>query len=415
MPAARKVVCATYNGKLARGRTAALARGEPTDDLTAWLTLDTGGRKGGEGDAAPDFVAVGFQEMIPLHLALAGFTKTAIDLHDDELRNAIDTRYASSEKAGEGYRLVARNAIGGIVLLVYARAPAVSQRVVSVQSATIGCGVLGVMGNKGAVGIRVVLAEDEGESVWTFVSAHLAAHQNQVEARNSDWKEIVSRLVFAGADGRESQLFETGHLFFFGDLNYRISLTSPKKLAPHLLAHSISSLSPSDPSSCTSLLAQDQLQQEQSAGRTLHHLREGPITFQPTYKFLPGSRDKYKDFRKRPPGWCDRVLFASSAGDKAEVLDYHSVMDFTRSDHKPVAATISIPSSSLTRPLPRAAPFPLERSYRLKHTVGRALDRLVGVVWCLVMLAGFNRDARIGIANLAIAAATAYYRRVLFG
>ena len=60
----RKVVCATYNGKLASGRVRALTTGERSDDLTGWLssTGDTPGRD----DDAPDFVAVGFQEMIPL-------------------------------------------------------------------------------------------------------------------------------------------------------------------------------------------------------------------------------------------------------------------------------------------------------------------------------------------------------------
>lgn len=57
-----RIQCATYNGKLAKGRTHSLASGEPSDDLSAWLapTLEDG------GDEAPDFVAVGFQEMIPL-------------------------------------------------------------------------------------------------------------------------------------------------------------------------------------------------------------------------------------------------------------------------------------------------------------------------------------------------------------
>ncbi|BGP46217.1 hypothetical protein JCM10450v2_002057 [Rhodotorula kratochvilovae] len=415
---ARRVVCATYNGKLARGSIRALTTGEPSDDLTGWLgALDDDG--GAEG-TAPDFVAVGFQEMIPLHLALAGFTKTALDLHNDELLSAIEARFGRSpynEKSGSpsaptSYRLLAREALGGITLLVYAHSR-VAQRVQRVSRATAACGVLGVMGNKGGVGVRVTLAEegDKAPSEWTFVSAHLAAHQGECEARNADWREIVRRLVFEEEDG-EKGLFDTGHLFFFGDLNYRISVTSPKKLPLHLLSHGISSLNPSDPSSFSTLLAHDQLRQEQSAGRTLHHLREGAITFPPTYKFKPGTVSEYKDFRKRIPGWCDRVLFVSAAGDDAKVDSYRSVMDFTRSDHKPVAATISIPAgSALTTRLSHAAPFARDPTYKLKRTLGTALDRLVGALWCLVMLAGFNRDLRLGFVNLALASATAYYRR----
>lgn len=64
---------------------------------------------------------------------------------------------------------------------------------------------------------------------------------------------------------------------------------------------------------------------------------------------------EFKDFKKRVPGWCDRVLFATWAdgpdgagefvrkedgksvkrkGAKVEV--YRSVQSFTGSDHKPV-------------------------------------------------------------------------------
>ncbi|GAA6058303.1 hypothetical protein JCM3770_003728 [Rhodotorula araucariae] len=422
----RRVVCATYNGKLARGRVRALTTGEPSEDLTGWLALDDNGVPLGR-DGAPEFVAVGFQEMIPLHLALAGFTKTALDLHNDELLSAIDARFGrggggaspSSEKGGStcasSYRLVAREVLGGITLLVYARAD-VAQRVQRVSRATAACGVFGLMGNKGAVGVRVTLREDgvggsgKGDSVWTFVSAHFAAHQGECEARNADWREICRRLVFE-EDAGDKGLFDTGHLFFFGDLNYRISLTSPKKLPLHLLSHGISSLDPTDPSTFSTLLAHDQLRQEQRAGRTLHHLSEGAIAFPPTYKFKPGSVGEYKDFRKRVPGWCDRVLYASAAGDDTKVESYRSVMEFTRSDHKPVAATISIPSSAVTARLAHHAPYALDRAHRLKRAVGTALDRLVGALWCLVMLAGLNRDLRLGFFNLALASATAYYRR----
>lgn len=76
--------------------------------------------------------------------------------------------------------------------------------------------MIGLMGNKGAVGIRVTLGEDKGESEWTFVTAHLAAHQGECEARNADWREICRRLVFEDGEGGQRGLFETGHLFFFG-------------------------------------------------------------------------------------------------------------------------------------------------------------------------------------------------------
>lgn len=133
---------------------------------------------------------------------------------------------ATEEEGKTRYSLVARRAIGGIALLVYARDETVATRVKDVQVNSVGCGVFGLLGNKGAVGIRVTLREstagevdaagDEAESSWTFVSAHLAAHQDQNEARSNDWRSIVERLVFADDRGAAAQMFDTGHLFFFG-------------------------------------------------------------------------------------------------------------------------------------------------------------------------------------------------------
>lgn len=136
------------------------------------------------------------------------------------------------------------------------------------------------------------------------------------------------------------------------DLNYRISLTSPRKLAPHLLSHHVSTLSSelsdesSHSSSLSTLLPHDQLQQQLRSHKTLHHLSEAPITFSPTYKFKPGTRDTYKDFKKRIPGWCDRILYAvaetsTTRGEEMEVEMYRSEMNFTASDHKPVRSLIS--------------------------------------------------------------------------
>lgn len=204
------------------------------------------------------------------------------------------------------------------------------------------------------------------------------------------------------------------------DLNYRISLKQPRPLPLHLISHKIHTDLPS-------LFTQDTLRLEQSAGRTLQGLREGPITFPPTYKFKVGTVDQYKAFKKRVPGWTDRVLFATWADgpqgagvytvkDKdertgrivertakrkgARVDLYTSVMEFTQSDHKPVTAIVTLPRHPKARDggnklrLPSKSPFSIDSSWRRKQSIGWLLDRLIGFVWCLIMLAGFNRDTK---------------------
>jgi len=205
--------------------------------LASWLNA-TLARDGKGESEAPDLVAVGFQEMIPLvrvllalsasrascsflrgevqHLALAGFTSTALGLHEEKLKTAIEETHTREKGSRETYSLVGRKSLGGIALLLYSNDRTLTSKVKNVQVSTAGCGILNLMGNKGAVGIRLGLKGEE-ES-WTFVTAHLAAHQEQVERRNRDWREIVQRLVFVdqGGEGRERGLYETGNLFVFG-------------------------------------------------------------------------------------------------------------------------------------------------------------------------------------------------------
>ncbi|GAA6026829.1 hypothetical protein JCM8097_005890 [Rhodosporidiobolus ruineniae] len=432
-----RVHCATYNGHLGRGHTLSYT----PSDLAAWLgpalaPSTASGEEGADEDLAPpEFVAVGFQELMPLHLALVGLTSPTLDLHEQQLLQAIEAAYASSSSTSEkpapasapAYTLLARHSLGGIALLVFALQP-VAKRVTHVALATAGCGVGGLMGNKGAVGVRVTLREEEEEvevekgeegareSTWTFVNAHLAAHgsEKHVKRRNWDGGEIVRRLVFEEEKGGEVRMFDTGHLFFFGDLNYRLTPSAYSDLPA--LSSQLSTLTSSSCTSSTfstahsSLFAHDQLTCEFRAGRTLHHLLEGVPSFAPTYKFRLGSRDQYVDVKKRV-GWTDRVLYASAAGGEAKVESYRSVMDFTRSDHKPVSALISLPRSLSSHRLPHPNPFPLDPLWRLKRLLGLLLDRSVGGVWCLVVLAGLGRGERLGLVNLALAVLALYFRR----
>lgn len=278
------------------------------------------------------------------------------------------------------------------------------------------------MGNKGGVGVRIVLEDRsaavdddddseldepdvEGEAnnsvivpdqtVFTFVTAHLAAHDHGLGRRNRDYRSIVERLIFTegavspyfrsrkaipatAGNVHGSQIYDTSYLFFFGsllsrvsvchpdanlcvdlmrtgDLNYRLSIKEPKTLPLHIINHKLIN-------DLAGLLAHDTLAIEQSKGNTLLGLREGPIDFPPTYKYKPGTRDTFKKFSKRVPGWCDRVLFSTwadgvegagkvkvkskRAGGQmvekrrkgARVENYSSVMAYMGSDHKPVRA-----------------------------------------------------------------------------
>jgi hypothetical protein len=280
--------------------------------------------------------------VLPLHLSFIGLSGAVLKDRDDEIRHHIESHSQST------YTLVSKTFHGGTALLVYAKDSSISHRIRDVRVSRVGLGPL-YMVNKAAVGVRMSVDNGYGgESTFTFVCAHLAAHSYNLERRNDDWRSIVSQLVFSTPSGALKQIYDTLYLFVFGDLNYRVTYDEPD------LGSVVRRLE----SDLGSLLFHDQLRIEHAAGRTLHHLREGPITFKPSYKFEQGSVDAY-NMRKRLPSWCDRIFFATWA-DRQEPEEggespragqqerrqklprvelYRSIMSFTLSDHKPVTTT----------------------------------------------------------------------------
>ena len=256
---------------------------------------------------APDIYAVAFQEFAPLHKALSGTVSQARTQADLAIRRCVrhhqsivrdDKMYDPLELGGgpENYAKIADVNHAGLVLFVYARERApqrahgtqisAAHRVKEVRASFVGTGLGMVMGNKGAVGARVVLASavpGGRDEVLTFVGAHLAAHDHNVARRNAEWRSICERMVFdlmsvqllpvlqeppslAGDDGDEKHggngdgnghgggrgvhvesvptmrgcapelqsdadaaddneysLYDTHHLFVLGDLNYRVA------------------------------------------------------------------------------------------------------------------------------------------------------------------------------------------------
>jgi len=93
-------------------------------------------------------------------------------------------------------------------------------------------------------------------------------------------------MVFVDDARRHLQIYDTSHLYVFGDLNYRVSLKNPR----HLSLEQFGDMLKKDH---RELLVHDQLHQEITGARTLHGLSEGEITFPPSYKFKVGT-DDYK-------------------------------------------------------------------------------------------------------------------------
>jgi phosphatidylinositol-bisphosphatase len=246
-----------------------------------------------------------------------------------------------------GYQLVAEQQLIGLLLLIYV-SPEVHPHVKAVSTTSVGTGLMGYMGNKGAVTARIVLGET---TRLVFINSHMAAGADKAstERRNWDAGQITSRTRFSPiadmmglTQGQGEGIGEEDFAFWFGDLNYRLE-GMPGDDVRRLLTIHTKGLDPEttenpteppgngasgdavpvppelDPASLQttidSLLPHDELVQQQKAGKAFHDgWKEGPIRFLPSYKYDVGRVGVFDSSEKRRcPSWCDRILYRTRA------------------------------------------------------------------------------------------------------
>ena len=373
---------------------------------------------------------------------MTGLSRPVVRSRDALIRSQIEAHAPNNES----YTLVAKAVNVGVALLVYARGDTVGARVRDVQTQWASCGP-GWMGNKGSVAVRFRV-DDE---VYTFVSAHLTAHLPNYERRTQDWANIISSTLFPPLPGSESKAFSTiydsAHLFFFGDLNFRLDV--PKSLARSEMERMIRTVE-----GRKQLVQYDQLVRAQREG-SIPVMKEPALwDFQPTYKCLLKHVDAYRyvhvsafpvpwlrlintrpNSQQRLPAWTDRILYVSASDQSItqssiEPLLYTSIPSYTTSDHKPVVALLLLPFPSSAPPPPseagpadsttsllhppsvRTIPHPGARyapdpRWQLKRWTGKILGWLVGWPWCLFALLGAG-NAAAGVVNFVLGCVVIY-------
>lgn len=180
---------------------------------------DPGSVPGGEDI---DLYLLGLQEIVDVNSAteaLRPYTDPTVSLKfQKEVEAALPP----------GYTLIAEQQLIGLLLLVYA-SPSLAPDIKSVSTTSVGTGLMGYMGNKGAVTARLVLGET---TRLVFINAHLAAGTDKgaVERRNWDYSQILSRTKFQPIQDSMDLNQNTGETigdedfaFFVGDLNYRMT------------------------------------------------------------------------------------------------------------------------------------------------------------------------------------------------
>ena len=151
------------------------------DPMGPWLFPDSDA-----GAGHPDIVAVGFQEIVDLNAVNVAVDSKAAQrsaVWQDQIHKTLNARTP--------YVLVAEVHLVGMLLCVFAldkHKASVSR----VHTATVGVGVMGMMGNKGGVCVRMQIYD----STVCFVCSHLAAHRENVDGRNADFASIVAKTSF---------------------------------------------------------------------------------------------------------------------------------------------------------------------------------------------------------------------------
>ncbi|KAI0458025.1 DNase I-like protein [Xylaria acuta] len=368
----------------------------------------------------PELIVICLQEMAPLAQSFIGsymiepFFQSYASAVDIAASSHVAQKPVQSREANQDayqdepqdspYALVTTRHVGMTGIMLFALNPSALQ---DLRSTEVSFGA-GDMANKGAVGLRMLFSKQDAagrkrQTELTFVGTHLAPHEWNLEKRNKNWETIVSGLLFEdprelrgiksahltpGASASDSDdeggsllshgpneravhditIYKPGsHLFVAGDLNYRISKTSPtdKSDFPDLDRNS--------PNYFRRFLALDQLTLEKAAGRTLHGLRESSIPFPPTYKLkiadTKATQNEIQTQRNagstvhdvvrwewashRWPGWCDRVLYlgiprwvppsSATTEIRMDTIAYDALPAVRTSDHRAVFLRLMVP------------------------------------------------------------------------
>uniref|UniRef100_A0AAQ5Y2L1 phosphatidylinositol-3,4,5-trisphosphate 5-phosphatase n=1 Tax=Amphiprion ocellaris TaxID=80972 RepID=A0AAQ5Y2L1_AMPOC len=241
------------------------------------------------------------------------------------------------------FKQVAVQSLWNMRLAVFVK-PEHESRISHVSTASVKTGLGNTLGNKGAVGISFLF---NGTS-FGFVNCHLTSGSEKVLRRNQNFVDIL-RLLSLG--DKQLGAFDISlrftHLFWCGDLNYRLDL-DVQDILKHVSKREFEEL-----------MCADQLTRERHKRKAFLNFKEEKIAFPPTYRYERGSRDcylwqKYKTsgVRVNVPSWCDRILWKSYPVTHIICTAYGCTDDIFTSDHSPVFATFQVgvtsPTSSKT-------------------------------------------------------------------
>ncbi|XP_050214629.1 type IV inositol polyphosphate 5-phosphatase 3 isoform X2 [Mercurialis annua] len=237
----------------------------------------------------------------------------------------LDLEALMKRKRKSSYVRIISKQMVGVFLSIWVRR-SLRKHIQNLKVSTVGVGVMGYIGNKGAVSVSMSIYQ----TPFCFICSHLTSGEKEGDElkRNCNVQEIHRRTQFhtLSGIGLPKGILDHERIIWLGDLNYRINLWYEKTCELISLKQ------------WSKLAERDQLVRELRKGRAFDGWTEGVLNFPPTYKYEMNSNKYYGSDPKvgrRVPAWCDRIL---SYGKGMKLLKYRRT-ELKLSDHRPVTAT----------------------------------------------------------------------------
>lgn len=242
-------------------------------------------------------------------------------------------RAVLKEQTELDYKPIAVQTLWNIKIAVLVK-PEHENRISHVVMSSVKTGIANTLGNKGAVGVSFMF---NGTS-FGFVNCHLTSGNEKIGRRNQNYLDILRQLSLGD---KQLSSFDISlrftHLFWLGDLNYRLDMDIQEIL-------NYINRKEFEP-----LLKVDQLNLEREKNKVFLRFAEEEISFPPTYRYERGSRDTYvwqkqkaTGMRTNVPSWCDRILWKSHPETHIVCNSYGCTDDIVTSDHSPVFGTFEV-------------------------------------------------------------------------
>ncbi|XP_029026046.1 inositol polyphosphate 5-phosphatase Ka isoform X2 [Betta splendens] len=307
---------------------------DPPEDVTSLLHLNS--------PKSPDLYVIGLQEV---HSRPLRFVSDFV--FDDPWSHLF-----MSVLAPRKFVKVSSIRMQGLLLLFFSKLQHVPF-IRDIKATYTRTGIYGYWGNKGGVSIRLSFYGH----MLCFLNCHLAAHMREASERVDEFEHIMDTQTFECK--KAPRIVDHRLIFWFGDLNFRI-----QDHGMHFVRSCINN------QTYNLLWSKDQLMMMKKKDQMLQEFEEGPLDFQPTYKFDLNSDTYDSSKKKRKPAWTDRILWrlrpktsTSHEDDKEKPVDkklirqldedeeyplkitqdlYTSNMEYRISDHKPVIGLFTL-------------------------------------------------------------------------